>query len=754
MADQIYKVRDPQGNIREIRGPAGASDAEVIAQAKRLFAASQQTAPSAPPGQIPGAGSYVAPPAAPAGPTTRQRVAQIIGPTIEGLGTVGGAALATPAGPLAMLGGAGAGYSAARGINRLIAGDNEPITVPQALERTARETLSGATMEAAGRGVVGPAFAKIAEYGSRLGNIKLDTYLKALENKGDDILAALRGQRAVTPGAIPAAGEVAATAGTPGFATLQARAAEVPGLAGEYAFMQAQTATAQRAQQARGQEKAGRVLAQLERRMETALQPANAEDVGSALFQSAEAKRQALKANVIEPAYQAAFKEAGDSRIDLASVVRQAEEILGKKLSEFDPSTAPETVRKLAQLVKRPEPVPLGRGDIAKNIFVRRAPETPTATLQQLDDIRKAVNADIAAGKLSSDPAAATRLRNLGQIHSAIDNAVSTSTTLSDAAKQKYSAALNLYREQYVPQFKTGVNAQLFRTTGLNEPKIKPEDVVVKYFQPRGVSEAQNFVTMFGKDPDAMRVMRSGIEDLYTREVGKFTPEAHAAFLKKYADPIRVLDDAGMNTLQRINIVGVNAARHAKVQEIAERANIKLSDPLPAGATADAVQSRINQLTKGLTPQQLSHINAVQQDLLRSGEYERLVKAGAATGIEIKGLGTETGREIGLPLPNVLNFTITVFNNTAKRLALRLDNKLALEIAREMTDPALAARSVEKALQLQRQRATGGGSVATQLQPERLGRAVTTTAGVEIAPRAEPVRSNSLAPQSVNALAP
>jgi hypothetical protein len=535
---------------------------------------------------------------------------------------------------------------------------------------------------------------------------------------------------------------------------LQARAAEVPGLAGEYAFMQAQTTAAQRAQQARGQERAGRVLNQLEQRMGTALQPANVEDVGSALFQSAEAKRKALKANVIEPAYQAAFKEAGNSKIDLASVVRQAEDILGKKLSEFDPSTAPETVRKLAQLVKRPEPVPLGRGDIAKNIFVRRASETPTATLQQLDDIRKAVNADIAAGKLSSDPAAATRLRNLGQIHGAIDDAVSTSTTLSDAAKQKYAEALNLYRGQYVPQFKTGVNAQLFKTTGLNEPKIKPEDVVVKYFQPRGVSEAQNFVKMFGKDPGAMRVMRSGIEDLYTREVGTFTPEAHAAFLKKYADPIRVLDAAGMNTLQRINIVGVNAARHARVQEIAERANIKLPDPLPAGATADAVQSRIDQLTKGLTPQQLSHINAVQQDLLRRGEYERLVKAGAATGIDIKGLGTETGKEIGLPLPNFLNVALTVFNNTAKRLALRLDNKLALEIAREMTDPALAARSVEKALQLQRQRATGGGSVATQLQPERLGRAVTTTAGVEIAPRAEPVRSNSLAPKPVNALAP
>lgn len=38
MATQIYKVADPSGQIREIEGPAGASDAEVIAQAQKLFA--------------------------------------------------------------------------------------------------------------------------------------------------------------------------------------------------------------------------------------------------------------------------------------------------------------------------------------------------------------------------------------------------------------------------------------------------------------------------------------------------------------------------------------------------------------------------------------------------------------------------------------------------------------------------------------------------------------------------------------------
>lgn len=38
MADQIYKVRDPSGSIREIKGPEGATDEQVIAQAKMLFA--------------------------------------------------------------------------------------------------------------------------------------------------------------------------------------------------------------------------------------------------------------------------------------------------------------------------------------------------------------------------------------------------------------------------------------------------------------------------------------------------------------------------------------------------------------------------------------------------------------------------------------------------------------------------------------------------------------------------------------------
>lgn len=44
METQVYKVRDPSGNVREIRGPAGASDADIIAQAQQLFSVERPSA--------------------------------------------------------------------------------------------------------------------------------------------------------------------------------------------------------------------------------------------------------------------------------------------------------------------------------------------------------------------------------------------------------------------------------------------------------------------------------------------------------------------------------------------------------------------------------------------------------------------------------------------------------------------------------------------------------------------------------------
>lgn len=690
------------------------------------------------------------PPAQPREVPIGRRVMQMVRPTVEALGAAGGGVLGTPLGPAGIVGGAGLGYGLAKGgldvVEQALGYQRAPSSAKEALVKGAEDVLTGAALEAGGRGIVAPAISKGAEYVSKVKNVKLDTYLKALDGKGDDILQALRGPRAAVPGAAPGAGEVAAPAGSARFSMLQAKAQKVPAMASEFAGMEAQTAAAQAAQQTRAQAKFDAAAAKVQSKMNSALAPLRPEDAGAALVAGAEAKREAVKKGVIEPAYNAAFKEAGDAKIDMTKVINEAETILGRKLSDFDPSTAPETVRKLLSLQpKAPPAKPLGAGVVSGKIK-QAAPVAPApeVTLQQLDDIRKAINVDIAAGKTSMDPGAGMRLRSLGKIHDAIDDAVKSSTTLPDTAKAAYDNALKLYRTEYIPKFKTGVNDQLFRATALNEPKIKPEDVITKYFQPRGVSEARNFVTLFGDDPKAMQTARAGIEDLYTREVKAPTPEAHAAFLQKYADPIKVLDDAGMNVLQRINVVGQNAARLAKINDLAAKTNVKLTPALPPGATADAVERRLVQLTKGLTPQQMSHVNAVQQDLLRRGEYDRLVKAGSESGIDIKQIGTKTGAELGVPLPSFLSVPITVFNAVVKRLALKLDNKLAMEIAREMTDPALAAKSVEQALKLQTARQLGGKVV-----PE-VARAATFGTESEFSRRAKPPPYNALAPQSEN----
>ena len=686
-------------------------------------------------------------------PSTRRKVVEFITPTVEALGTAGGAALGTAAGPLGTLAGAGAGFAGAKELMRLAAGDAGGETLPESATRQAKNVLEGATMEAFGRGVVAPVIGKGAEYASKLKNVKLDQYIKAIGDKGDEIVNALRGKTQIVPGTAPTAGEAAAPAGSVGLSVLQARARQVPGAADTYASMESQNIAARQAQEARASAKFDAAKQRIQSKIDRGLVNITPGEAGSALIDAARAEQRAVKSNVIQPAYKAAFDAAGDAKIDVSKVVSEAERILDRKLSEFATETAPDTVRKLrsfAPKVPEMEAVPIGKAGFKTAKPPSPPQATPQATLLQLDDVRKAINADIAAASTSNAPMAATTLKNLRQLHSAIDDAVKASDTLSDDAKTLYQGALDAYRTQYAPRFKEGINANLFKQTGLKETKIKPEDVVSKYFQPKGESEAKDFLRLFGKNPDALKIARTGIEDLYRREVtdaaGRVTTDSHASFMKKYAEPLKILDDAGMNITQRVGVVAKDAARLAKIEELAKASGNKLAPPLPAGANALAVEKRINDLTKGLTPDQLSHVNAVRQDLLREGDYQRLVKSGADAGADLRSLASKTGREVGIPLPPFMSVPITIFNNVVKRLAMRMDDKIALEIARELTSPAEAAKQIEAAIKLKAVREgvklTREGAAGTLSTGNPLSMGLTRGLGAEMSRRAEPANEN------------
>jgi hypothetical protein len=475
-------------------------------------------------------------------------------------------------------------------------------------------------------------------------------------------------------------------------------------MATQFAGQAAQSNAARLAQEAQAQARFGAAMDRTKAKIDRGLIDVSPREVGDSLLGAAKAEQKAVKEGVIQPAYTAAFKEAGDAAIDVSNVVSKAESILERKLSSFAPESAPDTVRKLLSFKPTEPPAQaLGKGEVSKNIKVA-APEAgpPTATLQQLDDLRKAVNADIAAAKLGTQPMSPTALKNLYDIHGAIDDAVGKSTTLPDAAKEAYAKAVGLYRTEYVPRFKTGVNANLFKQTALNEPKVNADDVITKFFSKDGEREAGQFVDLFGKNPDAMKVARSGIEDLYRRkvtdELGNVIPSKQAQFMKDYARPLGILDDAGMNLTQRLDVINKDAARLARINQMAKDSGNKLRDPLPPGANALAVEQRIADLTKNMTPQQLAKVNLVRADLAREAEYESLARAGRPAGPTGERIATEVGKQAGVPLPTLLNRAVTVFNGVVKRLSGSMDDKLALELAREMSSPALAAAQIESAM--------------------------------------------------------
>ena len=747
-----YRVQGPDGTVHVFEGPDNATPAQIESFAAQTFGAAPKAAPAETPAARGRAGMFdmlSAPFEMGAALAAKPRKEQVefIAPAVEALGSAGGAIVGSSAGPLGTVTGAGAGYAGAKELLRLAAGEGGKETLPQSAVRQAQNVLEGATMEAFGRGVVSPVIAKGAEYANKLKNIKLDQYIKAVGDKGEEIVNALRGRTQIVPGTSPTAGEVAAPAGSVGLSVLQARARQVPGAADIYATKEAQNIVARQEQEVRAAAKFDASKQRIQAKIDRGLVNVTPGEVGSTLIDAAKAEQKAVKTNVIKPAYDAAFEAAGDAKIDVSKVVSEAERILDRKLSSFATETAPDTVRKLRGFMPTApevEAVSVGKAGFKVAKPPTPAPATPEATLLQLDDVRKAINADIAAASASNAPMAATTLRNLKQLHAAIDDAVKSSTTLTDEAKTLYKGALDTYRTQYAPRFKEGINANLFKQTNLQETKIKPEDVVSKYFQPKGESEAKDFLRLFDKNPDAMKIARTGIEDLYRREVtdaaGRVTPESHATFMKKYAEPLKILDGAGMNITQRVGVVAKDAARLAKIEELAKASGNKLAPALPAGANALAVEQRIGELTKQFTPEQLSHVNAVRQDLLREGEYQRLVKAGADAGTDLKSLATKTGKEAGLPLPNFLSVPITVFNNVVKRLALRMDDKIALEIARELTNPAIAADQIEAAIKLQAARRAATPGVGTAA-----GLAGTRALGAEMSRRAEPENQNALA---------
>jgi hypothetical protein len=193
--------------------------AQFVQQPVNPFAQFLEQQPITPPGQIPGAGPYRAPPAQPSEVPMGRRVISFVRPSVEALGGVGGAIVGTSLGPLGTVGGSGLGYGLAKGgldtLETALGYREGPSTVKEALVEGTKDVLLGSTMEAGGR-VVAPIISKgLEKFGQQTAKV-LDVKGRqatkvARAAAGDQIDAIRAALRNASPDELPAQ----ATAGVP-----------------------------------------------------------------------------------------------------------------------------------------------------------------------------------------------------------------------------------------------------------------------------------------------------------------------------------------------------------------------------------------------------------------------------------------------------------------------------------------------------------------------------------------------------------
>lgn len=160
----------------------------------------------------------------------------------------------------------------------------------------------------------------------------------------------------------------------------------------------------------------------------------------------------------------------------------------------------------------------------------------------------------------------------------------------------------------------------------------------------------------------------------------------------------------------------------------------------PATIKRATGQSRFESLRQILTPQQMASLEAVRDDLARARLTEQQARAARGAGPDVNLLGTEAVGQIRAP--NLISRVATVANDIMRRLQGKLDQKLAIELATEMLDPAAAAKALKKAMD----REAKGKKIAAPFQTAgKMGSKIIRTPAITNALVADRENQNQLA---------
>jgi hypothetical protein len=319
-------------------------------------------------------------------------------------------------------------------------------------------------------------------------------------------------------------------------------------LAGETAALEGQK-TALTGQLTAQQQAAEAALAAQRQNVEGGIANVSQLETGQALAKANETALENTRRTVTGPAYQAAFDAAPEATINLSGLAGVAKEQRGELLTQLK-GLAPNS----AALLERYGPKEVET--MVQGVPIKQTVPPPPITLEEAHAIRQAINIDRAALKGSNESGANITRARLNDLYSSLNTAINRD--VAPEAKALFENANTLFKERIVDVFRTGQPSNLTRTSTLNEPMLRPGDIVSKAMADEG--STLQFLKVFKQDPAAMQNLKTGVEDLYRQQVLKggraATPEAHAAFIANNAKQLGALDSAGMGMTTRLNQIG------------------------------------------------------------------------------------------------------------------------------------------------------------------------------------------------------
>jgi len=249
---------------------------------------------------------------------------------------------------------------------------------------------------------------------------------------------------------------------------------------------------------------------------------------------------------------------------------------------------------------------------------------------------------------------------------------------------------------------------------GQNRPaQVVPSSILDEAGQPMGQTVIPGEVAKYpGSSLHAMKMAFDDlIKDPATFGIGSAEAKAigrtRAQFLnwaESKAPSYRTARETFANQSKPINQMEVGQFLEGKLKPALGEETARLRAAGFSGALENAPgtikratgESRFQSLSEVLTPDQLKIVDDVRADLARARQAENQAAAARGAGPDVTLMGTEVMGSVRAP--NFINNVTTIANDLLRRMQGKLDQKLAIELAAEMLDPASAAAALEKAM--------------------------------------------------------